>query len=112
MILRLQRVIVFFILISTLTYAAPISSTLSPNASSPGWSKEEIITLVSVLVAASGIFITLLLAVPTFRRWICQPCTHCIARQKARSKNQLQQRYEEFVRFQEYMELFGGRNGS
>ncbi|KAH7084960.1 hypothetical protein BKA63DRAFT_498587 [Paraphoma chrysanthemicola] len=109
--LRLSRIILF-ILLSTVTYAAPIPSTTSPNSSSPGWSKEEIITLISVLVAVSGIFTTLLIAVPAFRSWIFQPCTFCIARQKASPKNQLQQRYEEFMRFQEYMELARRRTGS
>ncbi|KAH7084959.1 hypothetical protein BKA63DRAFT_498584 [Paraphoma chrysanthemicola] len=63
-------------LTSTLSFAhaAPIPPSQNSFSSSSSWSKQDIITLIGVLVAVLGILLTLLLASPTLRRKLLYPC--------------------------------------
>jgi len=99
------------------------------------WSRQDIFTLVSVCVAVVGIFIAVLVASPTLREWLYRPfhrklellsvkynlsrlillfaqdCAIRLRRRRARrqdeARRRLQERYEDYVRFREFLELMG-----
>ncbi|EUC43232.1 hypothetical protein COCMIDRAFT_28304 [Bipolaris oryzae ATCC 44560] len=79
--------------------------------STPGWSKEAVLTLIGVCVAIFGILVGLV-ASPRARRWLCSPLTHfsnfrhtTAQRQHPSTGYQLRDLYEEYMRFREFGEL-------
>jgi hypothetical protein len=60
---------------SLAVYAAPvqISSSLSTSPASPTWSTEAILTLVGVIIAVTGLIITLVLSSPALRQRLRSP---------------------------------------
>ncbi|KAH7094609.1 hypothetical protein FB567DRAFT_543039 [Paraphoma chrysanthemicola] len=110
-----------------LAHASPIPPT--PTSASSHWSKEEVLGLASVLVAVCGIIVALLIAFPKFRKSLYGPCRStsltpmclifgcmsdasqdCVMRQQEKSRDRMRKKYEDFVRFQEYVRLSEGRN--
>jgi hypothetical protein len=69
-----------FTILMLAVYATPVppSQTNStqrsePNTVSSDWSKEEIFTFIGVLIAITGITITLFLSSTKLRQWVCSP---------------------------------------
>ncbi|KAF2035549.1 hypothetical protein EK21DRAFT_49403, partial [Setomelanomma holmii] len=76
----------------------------------PGWTKEAIFTLVGIFIAIASVAITLILASSTVRRCLRRPFRFTVDRGQQEPRHQLRQRYEEWLRFQEYLELTDGRS--
>ncbi|KAH7084958.1 hypothetical protein BKA63DRAFT_498576 [Paraphoma chrysanthemicola] len=79
--------------------AAPIEPPNTPasTTASSWWSRQDILTLVSVIVAIGGIFIVLFISLPKFRTWFSSPYMNCMARRHESSRRRRQQGYEEWV---------------
>ncbi|KAH5383761.1 hypothetical protein HBI33_107380 [Parastagonospora nodorum] len=99
------------------THAAPppnpSSSTDAPIKSittSSTWSNEAIFTLIGVVIAVTGIFVTLLLSSPKLRQWISYPFEYCVRRNQQRSMRSLQNDVEEWLEFRQWSNLRRGRN--
>ncbi|EUC39009.1 hypothetical protein COCCADRAFT_21740 [Bipolaris zeicola 26-R-13] len=80
--------------------------------STPGWSKEAVLTLVGVCVAIFGILIGLVTS-PKAKRWLWSSFTYfsnsrrTIAQgQHPGAGHQLRDLYEEYMRFREFRELY------
>lgn len=110
-------------------------STGNPNANRKGWSRQDTITLAGVCVAVLGILIGVLVASPQLREWLCIPfrrklnpyleqqtslnltlsssidCTIQIRRRRMRQEDEarrrLRERYEDYARFNEFLEIVG-----
>ncbi|OAK95831.1 hypothetical protein IQ06DRAFT_352099 [Phaeosphaeriaceae sp. SRC1lsM3a] len=92
----------------------PQSTTVDINnrdSTHSTWTREEIITLVGVFVAVIGLLITLALSSPTLRHLLCSPYKYYAQRKRERARLQLRRRYEEWLAFQEWMEMSNGRHG-
>ncbi|KAH7084961.1 hypothetical protein BKA63DRAFT_6863 [Paraphoma chrysanthemicola] len=119
----------FHVLASSLALAHAVPTPPTPTPASSHWSKEDIFSLGSVLVAICGIIVALLIAFPKFRKWLYGPCRctsmkraclilgcvsnasqDCIARRQNFARERMRKKYEEFVRFQTYVELSEGRD--
>ncbi|KAH4108043.1 hypothetical protein HBI26_231240 [Parastagonospora nodorum] len=92
--------------IPSTTEARPITST----SASSTWSNEAIFTLIGVIVAITGILVTLLLSFSKLREWISYPFKYCIKRNQQRSMRSLQNDVEEWLEFRQWSNLRRGRN--
>ncbi|KAH6870712.1 hypothetical protein BKA58DRAFT_458282 [Alternaria rosae] len=96
------------------------------NHTLTGWTNEAIFTLVGVCVAVAGILIGLASS-PKLRQWVCKPFkssdiklptdfsrTRRIERSRKRmdARRQLQDEYNEYLRFNDFLELRGGITSS
>jgi hypothetical protein len=91
------------------------------NQSSTTWSKEEIFNLVSVFIAISGVLVAIGPAVYRHMRRKRMHCllfplaVYCVRSHNIAgcnyndSKKQLHKKYEEWLKFQEWMDLTDGR---
>ncbi|KAH7389559.1 hypothetical protein DE146DRAFT_169122 [Phaeosphaeria sp. MPI-PUGE-AT-0046c] len=117
------------------THAAPTPSpptdtigTSNSNPAPSSWSRQDIITLIGVIIAVTGILITLGLASQPLRRFLCSSyrcecdasLAHfiqmlrpldCVQRKRERARLRLQRKYDEWLAFQEWMEMSNGRHG-
>ncbi|KAH7084957.1 hypothetical protein BKA63DRAFT_484965 [Paraphoma chrysanthemicola] len=117
MVTAIFRYVVLAITIA-IVQATPYSSspTLAARLSSPDqtapsskWSKEAIFALVSIPISIFGILISILIASPRARRQLrgslhvlLNPCDNG-------PQNDLERKYEEWLRFQEWLEMIEGR---
>ncbi|EAT87306.1 hypothetical protein SNOG_04915 [Parastagonospora nodorum SN15] len=91
---------------------ATSSTSFTSNPSSPSWSKEAIFTLAGVVIAVAGVLTTLTLSSTRIRENLCQPFKYCAKRNKERSDRRLQNKYDEWLAFQEWLELSNARGGA